>query len=129
MTETDHLLIERAKAAREQAYAPYSGYKVGAAILSADGEIFAGANVENASYPAGICAERAALSAAVAAGKRRFSAIAVYAGTGVTPCGICRQVLAEFSDMRVICASDGAVPQIYSLSALLPEAFASGHLK
>lgn len=122
-------LIKRAKQARESAYAPYSNYRVGAAILSSDGEIFTGVNVENASYPAGICAERGAVSAAVAAGKRKFLAIAVYAGEGVTPCGICRQVLAEFGDMWVITASDSAEPKSFTLSALLPQTFGSANLK
>lgn len=121
-------LIAAAKQARENAYAPYSGYKVGAAILSSDGEIFTGVNVENASYPAGICAERAALSAAVTAGKRKFLAVAVVAEAGVTPCGVCRQMLSEFGDMWVITASAGEKAVSTTLSRLLPSAFGKNNL-
>jgi cytidine deaminase len=129
MTEKYDALLDAARAARENAYAPYSGYRVGAAILSADGEIFCGANVENAAYPAGICAERAALSAAVTAGKRKFTALALWGEAGITPCGLCRQALAEFSDMWVIAAADGQPPKSYTLSRLLPESFSKGNLK
>lgn len=129
MTEKYDALLRAARAAWENAYAPYSGYRVGAAILSSDGEIFCGANVENASYPAGICAERAALAAGIAAGKRKFTAIAVWGEAGITPCGICRQALAEFSDMWVITASDDRPPKSYTLSRLLPEGFGKSNLK
>lgn len=129
MTEKYNALLEAARSAREHAYAPYSGYRVGAAILSADGEIFCGVNVENASYPAGICAERAALAAGIAAGKRKFTALALWGEAGITPCGICRQALSEFSDMWIIAASDGQPPKSYALSRLLPEGFGKGSLK
>lgn len=129
MSEKYAALIEKAKIARENAYAPYSNYKVGAAILAKDGQIYTGVNVENAAYPAGMCAERAALSAAIADGQRKFLAIAVYAGDGVTPCGICRQMLAEFGDMWVISASDGAQPTSTTLGKLLPASFNKNHLK
>lgn len=129
MSENYAALIEKAKAVRENAYAPYSNYRVGAAILARDGSIYTGVNVENAAYPAGICAERAALSAAVADGQRKFLAIAVYGGDGVTPCGVCRQMLAEFGDMWVICASDAAPPVSTTLSRLLPSAFGKNHVK
>ncbi|HIZ84845.1 MAG TPA: cytidine deaminase [Firmicutes bacterium] len=123
MTEALEALVAAAAAARENAYAPYSGYAVGAALRSRDGRVFTGANVENASYPAGICAERAALAAAVAAGARQFDAIALYAAGKATPCGICRQALAEFGDMEVVCAGPDAALRSFRLSDLLPEAF------
>lgn len=123
-------IITAARKARAFAYAPYSGYKVGAAILAEDGRIFTGVNIENASYPAGICAERAALSAAISAGCRRFSAIALCADGDVTPCGICRQCLSEFGDMIVLCigpdhnnSEDLTPPKTHMLSDLLPEVF------
>ncbi len=94
-------LMEQAARARQNAYAPYSGFSVGAALLTADGSVYIGCNVENASFSPTCCAERVALFSAVAEGKRDFSAIAVIGGReqprpGVTPCGVCRQVLAEF---------------------------------
>lgn len=118
-------LIEAARAARANAYCPYSGFAVGAALLADSGRVYAGANCESASYGAAICAERAALTAAVTAGERRFAALAVAAGDSPTPpCGICRQLLAEFGDMTVFCASAaGEDAREYALSALLPEAF------
>lgn len=118
-------LVQRAVEARRNAYAPYSGFAVGAALLCADGSVFVGCNVENGSYPAGICAERAALCAAVSAGKRCFTAIAVAAGDSpTTPCGICRQALSEFGGLDVICANhDGSVCRSFSLQELLPESF------
>ena len=118
-------LIEAARAARAHAYCPYSGFAVGAALLAYSGRLYAGANCESASYGAVICAERAALTAAVTAGERRFAALAVAAGDSPTPpCGICRQLLAEFGDMTVLCTSAaGGDAREYALSALLPEAF------
>ncbi len=113
-----------------RAYAPYSRFCVGAALLTRDGRIFQGANVENASYGLTICAERTAIGAAVAAGKRHFTAIAVVAGgqTAPVPCGACLQVLTEFCkpDFTVIVASatQPAVFQTYRLKDLLPNAFA-----
>ena len=97
-------LLDQARRARETAYAPYSNFKVGAAVLTAAGEIFSGCNIENASLGATICAERVAILTAVAAGHRDLTALAVVADTPdpVAPCGLCRQVLAEFSpDCRV----------------------------
>jgi len=96
--ETIVALIDRATHARENAYAPYSHFKVGAAVLCDNGDIFTGANVENASYGLTICAERAAIFAAIAAGCHKIVAIAIAADVIAYPCGACRQVLAEFAD-------------------------------
>lgn len=99
---TAQALVARAKEAMERAYAPYSGFTVGAALLGKSGRVYVGCNVENASYPVTCCAERTALFAAVAAGEREFSALAVVGGRGgvvedfCPPCGICRQALSEF---------------------------------
>lgn len=130
---SDRELIRLADAARANAYAPYSGFTVGAALLCADGTVFCGCNVENASYPVTCCAERSALFAAVSAGKRAFSAIAVMGGRSgeapdgfCTPCGLCRQALAEFCapDFPVL-VSDGTVLRRYTLGELLPASFSA----
>jgi cytidine deaminase len=122
-------LVAAARAARERAYAPYSGFRVGAALLCDQGDVVTAANVENASYGLAICAERSAVVAAVAAGYRRFEAIAV-AGNGpdpVTPCGACRQVLREFPrgvDLEVLCAGESGDQVVTTtLGALLPDSF------
>lgn len=130
MTYNPELLVEYARAVRPHAYCPYSGFAVGAALLAASGEVYVGANCESASYGATICAERAALCAAVAAGERRFTALAVAGGDApLTPCGICRQMLQEFGDMAVICApAEGDGWQETTLSALLPAAFGKAAL-
>lgn len=119
------MLIAEATAVRERAHAPYSGYLVGAAVLTADGRVFAGCNVENASYGLSICAERSAVAAAVAAGCRTFSAIAVVTASHppATPCGACRQVLAEFGDFPVILANVGGEWRTTTVGELLPAAF------
>ena len=123
MTETFDNLIKDAKEVSRNAYAPYSKLNAGAALLCRDGSVYTGVNVENVSFPAGTCAERSALSAAVSDGKRKFTAIAIYSEKQITPCGFCRQTLIEFGDMWVITASaDGEIKQ-YTLSKLLPEAF------
>lgn len=128
-TQDDHearALRERAAAAMERAYAPYSGFRVGAALLASDGSITEGCNVENAAYPAGICAERAALAAAVARGVRSFRAIAIVtsAAAPTSPCGMCRQALVEFSpDMQVIGVTRAGAEVTWTLSELLPHAF------
>lgn len=116
-------LVEAAWQARESAYAPYSNFAVGAALLANDGRIFLGCNVENISYGLTNCAERVAIGAAVAAGVRQFLAVAVVADTGVpiSPCGACRQVLAEFGVPRVLLAN--RIERLeFSLEQLLPRA-------
>ena len=127
-TEPDwHALKSAALAARGRAYAPYSDYRVGAALLVEGGEVVAGCNVENATYGAACCAERTAVFAAVAQGLTSFRAIAVATGgpEAGTPCGICRQVLAEFSDgaLEVLCFTDEGAEARYTLAELLPHAF------
>jgi cytidine deaminase len=104
-------LFEAARRAARHAYAPYSGYAVGAVVVGPSGLAHAGVNVENASYPAGLCAERAALAALVAAGEREVRVAAVAAGGGddCLPCGLCLQALAEFGDVVVVARSGGAV--------------------
>src|SRR4051812_41082927 len=97
-----HTLFAAALAVQQRAYARYSGFLVGAAVLTSTGEIFTGCNVENASYGLTICAERVAISAAVAAGHREFTAFALASRGGVTPCGACRQVIAEFCEVLPI---------------------------
>ena len=127
MAET---LLQTAAQAAAQAYAPYSHFPVGAALLCTDGEIITGVNVENASYGLTICAERTAVAKAITAGKRHFVAIAVWASSrphgSVTPCGACRQFLAEFfaADGTVIASNiqDGSA-RLFTMKELLPEAF------
>lgn len=115
-----------ALAVQARAYVPYSNYRVGAALLTASGEIVAGCNVENATFGATCCAERTAVFAAVAAGHLAFRAVAVVTNGAApgTPCGICRQVLAEFgNDLDVLCFTPDGIEQHYRLSDLLPHAF------
>ena len=119
-------LVRAAIAARERAYAPYSRFAVGAALLTASGEVFGGCNVENAAYGHAICAERTAIVSAVAAGHREFAAIAVVTPTPgpASPCGACRQVLAEFGlDMVVILANLKGATARTTVRDLLPGAF------
>ena len=119
-------------AAMEQAYAPYSKFRVGAALLTPDGEIVGGCNVENASYPAGTCAERAAIGAAVVRGLRTFThvVVATEASTPTPPCGVCRQVLHEFApNCRVISVTRGGAEAEWPLADLLPYAFESSSLR
>jgi cytidine deaminase len=118
-------LIEKAQQARQQAYAPYSNYRVGAALLTSTGDVFSGANVENAAYPTSICAERVAIFKAVSEGQRQFQAIAVVTENGGSPCGSCRQVLAEFGLETLVLIADaqGRVVQEMTVAELLPGAF------
>ena len=126
-------LINAARAARENAYAPYSKFKVGAAIRTADGAVFTGVNVENVAYPEGTCAEAGAIAAMCLAGGRKISAVAVIAGSDkpVPPCGGCRQKLAEFADgaVQVTMATTGGLCETTTVADLLPGAFDGDHLK
>jgi cytidine deaminase len=125
-------LTRRAREASLHAHAPYSNFAVGAAVLTAEGQVFAGANVENASYGLSMCAERCAIFQAVACGAKGIRAIAVYTPTATTtpPCGACRQVMTEFGpDVLVICCCNNvAAQQRYTLAELLPVAFGPGNL-
>lgn len=123
-------LIALAIQARQNAYAPYSDYPVGAALLAASGAIYQGANVENAVYNMGMCAERAAIFSAVTAGEREFTAMGLVTANGGTPCGACRQVEAEFSpDMLILIAEEGGrILQEITVRELLPDAFGSKDL-
>ena len=126
---TPEQLVALALEARTRAYAPYSNYHVGAALLVDSGEVVLGCNVENASYPATICAERVALTAAVSAGFRSFRALAVATANGGSPCGICRQVMAELGpDMAVYLADENGNYRMTSVRKLLPDAFAPSSL-
>ena len=124
---TDADLIELARRARERAYAPYSHFPVGAALLGRSGRVYTGCNVENAAYPLVICAERTAVFKAVSEGERSFESIAVVTATGAMPCGACRQVLREFGghdgDLRVIVADLSGENRVFAISELLPEGF------
>ena len=125
-------LIERARAALEAAYAPYSEYSVGAALRAADGTVYTGCNIENANYSNSLHAEEVAIGKAVSDGHRQFEALAVSSGKrdGVTPCGMCRQTLAEFCDetFEVHCDADGEV-RTYTLGRLIPETISASHLE
>jgi cytidine deaminase len=123
-------LVAHALRARERAYAPYSHYHVGAALLTVDGDIVYGCNVENAAYPDTLCAERVALTAAVAQGHRAFAAIAVATRDGGTPCGSCRQVMAELGGpaLLVYVADEQGRYRTTTVAALLPDAFDAGSL-
>lgn len=128
-TLTPSQLVEQALAARRRAYAPYSGYFVGAAVLADDGTVTLGCNVENAAYPATICAERVALTAAVAQGKRKFRAIAVATRDGGSPCGICRQVMAELGlEMAVYISDEQGNFRTTTVRELLPDSFSGSSL-
>jgi cytidine deaminase len=124
-------LVCLARAAARNAHAPYSKFPVGAAVLTERGDMHAAANVENASYGLSMCAERAAIFAAVAQGARRIVAMAVYTPTAepTPPCGACRQVAAEFADdTLVICSADAGGERRYTLAELLPHGFGAQHL-
>ncbi len=119
-------LITLARQAQEKAYAPYSDFKVGAALLCRDGTIFTGCNIENASYGACNCAERTAIFKAVSDGHTDFEKIAITSSGGILtfPCGICRQVMSEFStELRIVLCEDGKEPECFMLCDLLPHSF------
>jgi cytidine deaminase len=121
---TDDELVALAAKAREEAYAAYSKYDVGAALLTKSGKVYTGCNVENASYSLTNCAERTAVFKAVSEGEREFEAIAVVTANGGAPCGACRQVLAEFGlDIRVLIATPDRILAERTVSDLLPGAF------
>jgi cytidine deaminase len=125
------LLVEAARRAMANAYAPYSGFSVGAAVMADSGAVYEGCNVENASYPVSMCAERGAIAAAVSAGERAFTAIAIVASGGAPcpPCGMCRQALYEFGpDLDVILDSPEGSRMVYRLADLLPHAFGPASL-
>ncbi len=128
-SDSDEALITAAKRVRGSAYAPYSGFRVGAAVLDSEGRVHVGCNVENAAYPLGACAESNAIGAMVAQGGTRIRSIAVVGGSdglsSCTPCGGCRQRIAEFSDPEtvvILTGSSGSV-QRRTIESLLPEAF------
>ena len=123
---TDRELLSKAKAASLNAYVPYSRFAVGAALECLDGTVYTGCNVENAAFGSTICAERTACCKAVSEGRREFRRIAIYADSEhwCTPCGACRQFLAEFSpEMEVLCAKAGGGYVSYPLSRLMPYRF------
>ncbi len=131
-TTSDRELVALAAGAREKAYAPYSGFPVGAALLGRSGRVYTGCNVENASYPLTTCAERTALTKAVSEGERSFEAIAVVTETGATPCGACRQILREFGgpegDLRVLVADTKGDVRSFTIAELLPAGFTPDQL-
>ncbi len=125
-------LVQAAQAARERAYAPYSSFTVGAAVETPSGAIYTGCNVENASYGLTICAERVAIFKAVAAGEREITALAVVSEPGATPCGACRQVLAEFApqpeEVAITVVNGQGDERRYTLGQLLPAHFSGEEL-
>ena len=124
-------LIDLANEARRRAYAPYSNYQVGAVVRTKSGRLFTGCNVENAAYPTSICAERVAVFKAVSEGEREFEVIAVATSNGGSPCGSCRQVLAEFGLDTLVLIADGQghLVQETTVAGLLPGAFTPAHLR
>jgi cytidine deaminase len=124
-------LITAAQKARPHAYAPYSNYTVGAALLTADSQVFTGVNVENSAYSLTICAERNAVSTAISQGKQDFLAIALVTNDGGSPCGACRQVLSEFgSNIQVIIADEqGVIQQQLTVGELLPNGFGPNNVE
>jgi cytidine deaminase len=125
MTIPDHELVDRARDAASRAYAPYSHFRVGAAVVTASGEVVTGANIENAAFGATVCAETNAITSAIAGGADRIVAVAVVCldGHPCTPCGNCRQVMREFGVERVLMASGDGPASEKSLEELLPESF------
>lgn len=122
---TNRELVSLAEKAMENAYAPYSGFKVGAALLTSDGEVYTGCNIENISFGATVCAERCAVFKAVSEGKRSFLKLAIVSSSEdkTFPCGICRQVLAEFMPDGEIIIKNGEQEEVYTVSELLPHSF------
>ena len=133
---TDRELLYLAEKAREKSYSPYSGFAVGAALLCRDGEVFTGANIENASFSPTVCAERVAIFSAVHAGERDFCAIAISGGKTeeegefCPPCGVCRQVMTEFcgGDFRIV-LGDGKEIKTYTLADLMPLSFTKDDMR
>ena len=123
-------LVDLANTARKNAYAPYSKYRVGSALRTKSGRIFTGVNIENASYPQTICAERTAIFKAVSDGEKDFEVITVVTDNGGSPCGGCRQVMAEFGLDTIVIFADGTGKITYetTVKELLPEAFTPDHL-
>lgn len=121
---TAEQLVQQALTARDRAHAPYSGFRVGAALLDTDGTVWTGCNIENASYGLTLCAERVAIFKAISEGARSFTAIAVASEGAVTPCGACRQILAEFAPEAFVhmAGTDGAF-RTMTVPMLLPHAF------
>jgi len=131
LSEPEAELAVRAAEARQWAYVPYSGYAVGAALRTPSGKIYTGVNVENAAYPASLCAERVAIVKAVSEGQREFAIMAVSTSNGGTPCGSCRQVMVEFgleADVLIVDAQ-GALLKRTTVRALLPDSFGPEQLK
>jgi cytidine deaminase len=127
---TPQELIDLASKARKKAYAPYSHYKVGAALLGKSGKIYTGCNVENASYGHTVCAERTAVLKAVSEGETEFKAIAVVTKNGGSPCGACRQVLSEFAPKLTIYIADkNGEYRTTTMQKLLPDSFTPAHLE
>ena len=125
---TDRELIKEAKKATRAAYAPYSSFTVGAALLTKEGRVFRGCNIENAAYSPTNCAERTAFFKAVSEGEREFTAIAIVGGKNedfCPPCGVCRQVMSEFcdGDFKIILGRNDEDVKVFTLSELLPESF------
>jgi cytidine deaminase len=131
MPDLDRQLLETAREALQKAYAPYSGFRVGAAVLTKTGRMFSGCNVENSSYGLTVCAERIALFKAVSEGEKEFSSLALVTEgkKPVTPCGACRQVLAEFApSLRILLCTPDGVCETTTLTELLPNAFGRENL-
>lgn len=131
-------LMKRALEIRERSYSPYSNYRVGAALLTVDGKVFCGCNIENAAYSPGICAERTAFAKAVSEGERKFQAIAIVGGAAggapevAPPCGVCRQVMMEFCNperFEIVLGTGAEDYQVYTLAELLPQGFGPGNLE
>ena len=125
-------LIGLARAARRNAYVPYSHYAVGAAVIAQSGRVYTGCNVENAAYPTGLCAERVAVFKAVSEGERKLVALAVVTSNGGSPCGACRQVFSEFADddaVIVLASTRGNLRKKFTMKQILPNRFGPEHLR